>query len=111
MNDQLHEAVCQAVNILNTSPDLCLTAPGRQVRSILREALANYEMEQPDTEDRRSTLQQSDAKDAARWRHTKRCVRTDNAGGYVVHPDDFVPWESSSALAFEGEVDAAIHSR
>lgn len=47
------------------------------------------------------------AEDAARWRHTKRSIRMDNFGGYVVHPDDPADFNGIVAERFEREVDAA----
>lgn len=38
----LHVAVCQAVAILNSAPELATLADGRRVRDILRVALAGY---------------------------------------------------------------------
>lgn len=38
----LHSAVCQAVAVLNISPELASIAEGRQVRDILRKALEDY---------------------------------------------------------------------
>ncbi|KQP02499.1 hypothetical protein ASF45_20820 [Pseudorhodoferax sp. Leaf265] len=48
-----------------------------------------------------------DAEDAPRWRHAKRCVRMDNFGGYVVHPDDPAEFNGIVAERFEREIDAA----
>ena len=38
----LHTAMCQAVAILNTAPEVARLEEGRQVREILRQALADY---------------------------------------------------------------------
>jgi hypothetical protein len=40
--DSLHAAVCEAVEVLNLSPDLARLADGRKVSAILRQALVNY---------------------------------------------------------------------
>jgi hypothetical protein len=38
----LHAAVCQAVGVLNTAPELAMIAEGRQISDILRKALVDY---------------------------------------------------------------------
>lgn len=40
--DALHTAVCQAVALLNRSPEVALCAEGREAHTILRQALADY---------------------------------------------------------------------
>ncbi len=56
---KLHTAVCRAVEILNTSPDVIATTTGRQVRDLLRIALADYadaEMDRPAQERDRANI-------------------------------------------------------
>jgi hypothetical protein len=38
----LHTAICQAVSILNTEPEIIVIESGRRIRDILRMALADY---------------------------------------------------------------------
>lgn len=57
--DKLHAAVCQAVAILNTSPEIARIAAGRDVREILRHALVEYAdnfMDQPVTDHERESI-------------------------------------------------------
>ena len=67
-NAKLHEAVCRAVAILNTSPDVIATAAGRQVRDLLRIALADH----ADAEMDRPVHERDRAKIAAKHRRTLR---------------------------------------
>ena len=39
----LHKAVCQAVALLNTAPDVVRITEGRKARDILRQALAEHD--------------------------------------------------------------------
>ena len=51
--ESLHVAVCQAVSLLNVSTEIVRISEGRQVRDILRKALADYAdafMNQPTSE-------------------------------------------------------------
>lgn len=42
VDSELHTAVCQAVEVLNRSPEIVRCAEGREVRDLLRQALADY---------------------------------------------------------------------
>jgi hypothetical protein len=44
----LHVAICQAVTLLNMSPEVARCASGREANNILRQALANYNTEKRD---------------------------------------------------------------
>ena len=39
---KLHEAVCQAVALLNRAPEVARCAEGREARDLLRQALVDY---------------------------------------------------------------------
>ncbi len=54
------------------------------------------------------TENESLRRDACRWTRARRCVRMDQFGGYVVHPDDPADFNSVMAQSFEREIDAAI---
>lgn len=57
--EALHMAVCNAVQIMNMSPDIARSADGRKARDILRQALIDYAdafMDQPVTEKERETI-------------------------------------------------------
>jgi hypothetical protein len=61
-----------------------------------------------------STLRQfieEAGRDAERWRHARGCIRMDNFGGYVVHPDDPAEFNGIVAQRFEREIDAARASQ
>ena len=49
--------------------------------------------------------------DAERWHHVKACVRMDNHGGYVVHPDDPVDFVGIVATKFQREIDTERAAR
>jgi hypothetical protein len=40
--EELHMAVCNAVHIMNMSPDIAQSSDGRKARDILRQALIDY---------------------------------------------------------------------
>jgi len=40
--ERLHAAICSAVEILNTAPSVIATREGRQIRDLLRQALADH---------------------------------------------------------------------
>lgn len=55
----LHAAVCEAVAILSTAPEIVKLPEGRQVRDILRKALADYAddyMDRPVSEHERAAV-------------------------------------------------------
>lgn len=41
-SERLHAAVCEAVSVMSTSPDIARSADGRKARDILRQALIDY---------------------------------------------------------------------
>jgi hypothetical protein len=50
---KLHDAICQAVSIMNMSIEIARSKDGRQAKDILRQALVDYAddfMEQPTSE-------------------------------------------------------------
>lgn len=56
---KLHAAICRAVEILNIAPEVARISEGRQVRDVLRQALAEYAddfMNQPAEEGERSKV-------------------------------------------------------
>ena len=57
--EKMQTAVCQAVALLNTAPEVARCAEGRQARDLLRQALAEYAndyMEHPVTEEEREAI-------------------------------------------------------
>lgn len=55
----LHLAVCNAVHIMNMSPDIARSEEGRKARDILRQALIDYAdsyMNQPVTANEREAI-------------------------------------------------------
>jgi hypothetical protein len=71
MSEPLHAAVCQAVALLNVTPEIARIPGAREAHTILRQALADYAdafMEQPATPKER---------EAIRRRHANKPVASD----------------------------------
>lgn len=65
----LHAAICQAVALLNVTPEIARSEKGRQAHNILREALgkyADYYMDQPATEGERESIARKHREEAGR---------------------------------------------
>lgn len=57
--EKMQSAVCQAVSLLNRSPEVARSTEGREAHMILRKALSDYAddyMDQPVTEAERETI-------------------------------------------------------
>lgn len=69
----LHAAVCQAVDLLNRSPEVASCAEGRKAHTILRQALVDYA-------DAHMDQQASDSeREAVARRHRSRPLRAASA--------------------------------
>lgn len=59
LEDNLHTAMCQAVALLNVTPEIARSETGRRAHDILREALVKHAdeyMNQPVTENERAAV-------------------------------------------------------